>query len=319
MIHFINPTIDCVFKAILGAEAHEPILIHFLNAMLNLLGEHKIRSVILKNPYNAKDYMSAKDTIVDVKATDNQGKIYQIEIQTSAFRTLKHRMLYTWSHVYKDQLQQGDRYQNLHPVISIWLLSKNVISEKVSDDYHHHFEAHDIRNGVTLSDHFNIHIIELPKWEATRVATPKQQWLYFFKEGGRINADSPPDVLKTSKVMVQAMDTLRQFSDQEDNYDLYQARQAYILEQNTIAYDLELALEEKKQALEAKEEALEGEAQALKAKEQERKAKEQERKAKEQERKAKEKALAGEEKALRKKGQLEALLKKHGIDPNEAE
>jgi len=55
MIHFINPTIDCVFKAILGSEAHEPILIHFLNAMLNLLGEHKIRSVILKNPYNAKD------------------------------------------------------------------------------------------------------------------------------------------------------------------------------------------------------------------------------------------------------------------------
>jgi len=214
--------------------------------------------------------------------------------------------------VYKDQLQQGDRYQNLHPVISIWLLSKNVISEKVSGDYHHHFEAHDIQHGVTLSDHFNIHIIELPKWEATRVATPKQQWLYFFKEGGRINADSPPDVLKTSTVMVQAMDTLRQFSDQEENYDLYQARQAYILEQNTIAYDLELALEERKRALEEKEEALE-------AKEQERKAKEQERKAKEQERKEKEKALAGEEKALRKKGQLEALLKKHGIDPNEAE
>ena len=105
--------------------------------------------------------------------------------------------------------------------------------------------------------------------------------------------------------MVQAMDTLRQFSDQEDNYDLYQARQAYILEQNTIAYDLELALEEKKQALEEKEAALEEKKEALEAEVQERKAKEQERKAK--------------EKALRKKGQLEALLKKHGIDPNEAE
>jgi predicted transposase/invertase (TIGR01784 family) len=249
--------------------------------------------------------MSAKDTIVDVKATDNQGKIYQIEIQTSAFRTLKHRMLYTWSHVYKDQLQQGDRYQNLHPVISIWLLSKNVISGEVSGDYHHHFEAHDIKHGVTLSDHFNIHIIELPKWEATRVATPKQQWLYFFKEGGRINADSPPEVLKTSTVMVQAMDTLRQFSDQEENYDLYQARQAYILEQNTIAYDLELALEEKKQALEEKE--------------LERKAKEEERKAKEKALASEEKALAGEEKAIRKKVRLEVLLKKYGIDPNEAE
>ena len=74
MIHFINPTIDCVFKAILGSESHEPVLIHFLNAMLNLSGAYKIDSVVLKNPYNAKDYLGAKDTIVDVKSTDNQGK-----------------------------------------------------------------------------------------------------------------------------------------------------------------------------------------------------------------------------------------------------
>jgi len=298
MIHFINPTIDCVFKAILGSESHEPVLIHFLNAMLNLSGVHKIDSVVLKNPYNAKDYLKAKDTIVDVKATDNQGKIYQIEIQTSSFPTLKHRMLYTWSHVYQTQLQQGGRYQHLNPVISIWLLSNNIIPEQVSGDYHHHFQAHDIQRGVTLSDHFNIHMVELPKWQATTVSTPKQQWLYFFKEGSNINADSPPDVLKRSKVMVQAMDTLKQFSDQEENYDLYQARKAYILQENTIAYDLEVALEEKAQALEAIAQERQAKEQALEATAQKQKETKQ---------------------ALTENAKLKALLKLHGIDASEAQ
>ncbi len=34
MRHPIDPKIDCVFKALLGAEANRRLLIHFLNAVL---------------------------------------------------------------------------------------------------------------------------------------------------------------------------------------------------------------------------------------------------------------------------------------------
>ena len=34
MRHRINPKVDCVFKALLGAEANRALLIHFLNAVL---------------------------------------------------------------------------------------------------------------------------------------------------------------------------------------------------------------------------------------------------------------------------------------------
>jgi len=34
MKHKINPTVDCVFKAILGSEENKNLLIHFLNAVL---------------------------------------------------------------------------------------------------------------------------------------------------------------------------------------------------------------------------------------------------------------------------------------------
>jgi hypothetical protein len=38
MKHLIDPTIDCVFNAILGMEGNEEVLVHFLNCILiNLL------------------------------------------------------------------------------------------------------------------------------------------------------------------------------------------------------------------------------------------------------------------------------------------
>jgi|WetSurMetagenome_2_1015567.scaffolds.fasta_scaffold770143_2 hypothetical protein len=35
MRHPIDPKIDCVFKALLGAEDHRNLLVHFLNAVLD--------------------------------------------------------------------------------------------------------------------------------------------------------------------------------------------------------------------------------------------------------------------------------------------
>jgi hypothetical protein len=42
MKHKINPIVDCVFKAILGAEENKNLLIHFLNAILEPEEDAKI-------------------------------------------------------------------------------------------------------------------------------------------------------------------------------------------------------------------------------------------------------------------------------------
>ena len=48
MKHKINPTVDCVFKAILGSEENKNLLIHFLNAVLE--PDSKIKEIVLNNP-----------------------------------------------------------------------------------------------------------------------------------------------------------------------------------------------------------------------------------------------------------------------------
>jgi predicted transposase/invertase (TIGR01784 family) len=70
MKHKINPTVDCVFKAILGSEENKNLLIHFLNAILEPEKGSLIKEVLIKNPYNERSFTDDKLTIVDVKAID---------------------------------------------------------------------------------------------------------------------------------------------------------------------------------------------------------------------------------------------------------
>lgn len=107
MKHKIDPRIDCVFKAILASDGNGNLLVHFLNAML--LGELQspIESVDILNPYNEREFIDDKISIVDVKARDAQGTIYQIEIQLLRYTDLPTRILYTWTDIQWAIAQRG--------------------------------------------------------------------------------------------------------------------------------------------------------------------------------------------------------------------
>ena len=94
MHHPIDPKIDCVFKALLGAESNRGLLIHFLNAILGSDLAAPITWVEILNPYNEREFLDDKLSIVDVKARDARECLYQIEIQLLNHRDLPARMLY---------------------------------------------------------------------------------------------------------------------------------------------------------------------------------------------------------------------------------
>ena len=97
MHHPIDPKIDCVFKALLGAEDNRALLIHFLNALLGAELPAPISAVEILNPYNEREFLDDKLSIVDVKARDERGRLYQIEIQILVHADLPARMLYAWA------------------------------------------------------------------------------------------------------------------------------------------------------------------------------------------------------------------------------
>ena len=94
MKHKIDPKIDCVFKALLGAEDNRNLLVHFLNAIIGSDIAAPLTNVDILNPYNDKEFLEDKLSIVDVKAKDSDDNIYQIEIQLVSYANLPARILY---------------------------------------------------------------------------------------------------------------------------------------------------------------------------------------------------------------------------------
>ena len=281
MRHPIDPKVDCVFKALLGTERNQALLIHFLNAILGEALPAPVTETEILNPYNEREFLDDKLSIVDVKARDDAGNQYQIEIQLLDHPDLPARILYGWADLYSAQLQSGDDYGQLQPTYAIWLLGETLPSDLPG--YAHAFRMRDGHGRVFL-DHGGIWLLELSKFDVDGVETEQQRWLKFFNEGEDLNEEALPIWMQTGE-MKQAMSTLKAFSEKERAYHAYQARQNYLRMQRSNQRHLEELQGEMERARSAREEA-------LAAKEQERSAKEQALAAKEQERAAKMKALA---------------------------
>lgn len=235
MKHPIDPKVDCVFKALLGAEQNRNLLTHFLNAILADELTAPITEVEILDPYNEREFLDDKLSIVDVKARDAAGQLYQIEIQLLNVPDLPARILYGWADLYSAQLRGGDGYDRLQPTYAIWLLGQTLrprIAEAI-----HRFRLRDDQ-GRSLVDHGGIWLLELSKCQVERVKTELERWLKFFIEGERLDDERLPDWMETEE-MRQAMNTLRQFSEKERDYHAYQARQNYLRQQRSIQRHLE--------------------------------------------------------------------------------
>ena len=255
MLHAIDPKIDCVFKALLGAEENQNLLLHFINAFLAKELQEPLVAVDILNPYNDKEFLDDKLSIVDVKAKDAHDRIYQIEIQLTSYGHLPQRMLYNWADIYSQQLKSGKDYDSLRPTYAIWLLAENLIPEDTL--YVHHYKMRD-EQGNTFTEQGGIWVLELKKFDTDNIETEDQRWLKFFKEGDTLNDNILPDWMIT-KEMQQAMSTLNRFSEKDLAYYRYQARQDYLREQRTIQKELDSAVkstvELKKQSEEYKQQS----------------------------------------------------------------
>ena len=75
----IRAWIDFAFRKIFGKPGNEICLISLLNAVLQL--PHPVVSVVYLNPFGMKDFETDKLFCVDVKATDQRGRVFVIEVQ----------------------------------------------------------------------------------------------------------------------------------------------------------------------------------------------------------------------------------------------
>ncbi len=177
---FVDITNDIAFRKIFGNDNKKKSLISFLNAVIDLPKNEQIIDVEITNPYQLGILSGGKSTIVDVKAKDEKGNIFIIEMQIAEFDFFQKRILYYTSQSYVAQLDEGVAYKKLKPVYFIGILEFEIGSNK---NYFSRHKVLDIETKEQVIQDVEFNFIELPKFDKTidQLETSIDQWTYFIK------------------------------------------------------------------------------------------------------------------------------------------
>ena len=187
---FVDVKNDIAFRKIFGNENRKESLISFLNAVLDFHGDQKITQVTILNPYQLPKLKGGKVTIIDVKATDQAGRTYIIEMQVGDLDGFAKRVLYYSSKSYSDQIKRADFYRKLRPVIFIGVLDFEHTANK---NYISRSQVRDIETGEQTIKDMEFNFIELPKFtkELKDLKNLTEKWVYFIKNAE--NLEIVPD------------------------------------------------------------------------------------------------------------------------------
>ena len=94
MNYYIKPSTDIFIKYLLGSRNNKDLLLSFINSVLEDSQFKKIKEVEIKNPFNLKSFIVDKESILDIKATDENNRQYNVEIQSTGNLHFKKRSLY---------------------------------------------------------------------------------------------------------------------------------------------------------------------------------------------------------------------------------
>ena len=221
---YIKPSSDIFIKYLFGMDTEESreLLLSFINAVLQNSDFDPIVSVVPKNPFNYKEFINDKESVLDIDAKDEQGREYNIEVQTSGDSNFKTRSLYYWADLYKSQLEESEKYKKLNPVICINILDYLLLPELPG--IHNYFMILEGRKReYILTNHLVIHFIELPKLKLTEMTGKISKWMLFLKYEGS-NEKMIKTLLEGDSDMEKAHEKYVSFTQDDDMRRLYRAR-----------------------------------------------------------------------------------------------
>ncbi len=184
-MRFLDVRTDFAFKKVFGSAQSTAILIDFLNAVLEYPPQQAIVSLIIVDPYQIPMLKGMKDTYVDVKAQLADGRQVIIEMQVLNVQGFEQRILYNAAKSYSQQLQKGEDYSLLNPVIALTLTDFQLFD---TPNLTSRFKLIEKQHFIEYNDDIELIFIELPKFtlEETELATAKDRWLYFVKNAGSL-------------------------------------------------------------------------------------------------------------------------------------
>ncbi|MCC3415676.1 MAG: Rpn family recombination-promoting nuclease/putative transposase [Microcoleus sp. PH2017_29_MFU_D_A] len=245
---FINPKTDYAFKKIFGSSDNKGILISFLNAMI-YDGNPTIEDLEIINPNLPPKITGLKDTYLDVKARLADGTLVIIEMQVLNVEFFGKRVLYNAAKTYVSQLQKGQGYGMLQPVIALTLTDFEMFenSDRVISRFVYKEETTNLRY---TDNNMKLVFVELPKFtkDLSQLETLVDKWIYFIKYANTLT--QIPETMDVIPEIHQAFDIANQVNLNPDELDAIERQEMFIYDQQGV-----IIYAEKQARKEAKKEA----------------------------------------------------------------
>ncbi|MDO7020768.1 Rpn family recombination-promoting nuclease/putative transposase [Brachyspira innocens] len=229
----INVLNDYFVRYLFSSKDSNLILLDFINSTMLDANMKTFRSVEILTPFNYKENYQNKETIapkvgrrLDVKCITQNGTVVIIEIQLQGNSRFPERILYYWASNYSKLLKQGEKYDALTPVVSINLLNFNLDD---SNNVHSCYMIYDTNSKRLLTDHLQIHIIELKKFKDNLLDKDLDCWIKFFTMKEKDNKEIiMSELVKEKPIMEEVQRRYNNFIKDRLMMNEYDKREAYL-------------------------------------------------------------------------------------------
>jgi len=191
---FINPFTDVGFKRIFGQEVSKPVLITFLNSLLE--GEHHILDLQFLDKEQLGEQVDDRSLIYDVYCETASGERIIVEMQNRYQSYFKNRSIYYLARSISRQGEPGPEW-HYADVKAVYLIAfLNFKLADISTEFRTDVGLMDLRSKTPFSDKMRLIFLQLPYFtkEADECGTIFEKFIYVLKN---------MDVLKRMPWMAQ--------------------------------------------------------------------------------------------------------------------
>ena len=235
-MRYLDPKNDLTFKKVFGEHPH--LLKSFLNAMLPLDEDSEIESLEYLPSELVPQVPLMKNTIVDVRCKDKNGRHFIVEMQMVWTDTFMQRVLFNASKAYVKQLEKGERYIQLQPVYALSLIDDTY---EPGTEFYHHYKIVNTQNPERQIEGLEFVFIELPKFKPDNLSQKKLQvlWLRFLTEIDENSIEIPAELMNQSEIR-DAIDCLQESAFTKGELELYERYWDHIRVERALIEDADV-------------------------------------------------------------------------------
>jgi predicted transposase/invertase (TIGR01784 family) len=229
----VDPRVDVAFHWLLARQETRAILVDLLEAALGTLPDERITEIELLNPYIPRETVHDKLSVVDVKARDQTGRQFIVEMQMLPEWYLPERIHYYGTRAHSRQLRSGDSYGLIAPTICICIYNGVWFPGMTA---HRRFRLLDDQDQTEFTRSFEIHTLELAKLpeDPAQLSAPFEIWGDFLRRAAELDSDKLPPHLDRP-ILRYALEELDMLSRDELERERYENRLKVLMDERSRA------------------------------------------------------------------------------------